>query len=134
MVGAGLEAAVSARRGLSLMEVVVTTSILAMVFMLVANLFPTSFMALRTSGQRMEAESLAASLLEDYRSRPHSQLPVGLDVSPQTEGPYQARVRVMAVSGEDPNYLVEIRVEVSWSDKVGSHQTLLSSYVAALPQ
>ncbi|MGE0493602.1 MAG: prepilin-type N-terminal cleavage/methylation domain-containing protein [Vulcanimicrobiota bacterium] len=129
-----MEVDIIARRGLSLMEVVVTTSILAMVFMLVANLFPTSFMALRTSGQRMEAESLAASLLEDYRSRPYSQLPVGLDVSPQASGSYQARVRVVPVSGEDPTYLVELQVEVRWADKVGSHQTHLSSYVAALPQ
>ena len=134
MVGAGLETDMTARRGLSLMEVVVATSILAMVFMLVANLFPTSFMALRTSGQRMEAESLAASLLEDYRARPFSQLPVGLDVRPQASGSYQPQVQVLAVAGEDPAYLVEVRVEVSWSDKIGSHQTSLSSYVAALAQ
>jgi len=62
------------RRGFSLIETIFAASILSIVIMVLFNLYPSSLLAVRRAEHRLEATTLAQSILESKRAMPFSQL------------------------------------------------------------
>lgn len=62
------------RRGFSLIETIFAASILSIVLMVLFNLYPSSLLAVRRAEHRLEATTLAQSILEAKRALPFSQL------------------------------------------------------------
>lgn len=59
-----------ARLGLSMLDVVFTASLLAVVFMVLLSLLPTALLSTRQTEHRLLAGSLAVAILDECRSRP----------------------------------------------------------------
>lgn len=74
------------RRGFSLIETIFAASILSIVLMVLFNLYPSSLLAVRRAEHRLEATTLAQSILESKRAMPFSQL-TGLTVDTDYEVP-----------------------------------------------
>ncbi|MCE7874383.1 hypothetical protein DYH09_28985 [bacterium CPR1] len=110
------------RRGASLAEAILCFAILTLVVLLIFNLYPTSVAAVRVSGQRLQANALADSILEEQLTRPFSQLVPGptqaLPAVPGRGATFQPSVQFFAVNraGIDPGLLVGVRVRVVWTD------------------
>lgn len=122
------------RRGFTLMEVIVSTTVLAVASLLVFNLFPTSFLAIHTAGARIEAQDLASSILEQRRSLAFSQFQAGTveTLKPVVTASHTRlcpSLATRAVSGVDPSRLVELDATVAWSDPSGHHKVEMSCYV-----
>lgn len=125
------------RRGLSLMEVVLATSVLGLVAMMIFQIYPTSFVAVQAGRHRMEAEGWADSLLEQERGAAFGSLVVGSERYPERlvvgDGTvYTACLRVKSVDGLQTERLVAIEAEVSWKDGTGEHRIVMETYVAKL--
>jgi Tfp pilus assembly protein PilV len=106
----------SPRRGLSLVETTMAGFVIALAVIFVANLIPTTMLALRSSETRTQANLLAQSLLEGMRSVPFSRLaaiPAGQVKSDNVILSYQSFVE--DVTDADPKFLKRIRVEVTWT-------------------
>lgn len=131
------------RRGSLLAEVVFTIAIVAVVFLTVLELYPSSFLTHARARQEVEAGDRAESILELAESCPLSALlPPGggprRDWTPEDPGPLAAELRnqtslqgiVYRPSVEvtrqevDPRgrtLLVRVRVEVRWSYQRRQH-------------
>ena len=120
------------------MDVVVSSCLLAVVAMLVFNLYPTSFLSLRSARGRTVASNQACSLLEQYRVVPFQQLVPGkIWDGPQLQSDgvaFDSKISAQNVQGSDPTRLVQVEVEVSWSDSTGLHNVKYASYVSHLPR
>lgn len=104
-------------RGLTLIEVIVSILILSLVLIFVLNLFPSAMAAARQGEQLVCADNIASSLLDDYASRPFSQLVVGIDYLEEQKFDniaYRPRVETLEIPGTDPENLKAIRALVEW--------------------
>jgi uncharacterized protein (TIGR02598 family) len=61
-------------RGFSLVETIFAASILSIVLMVLFNLYPSSLLAVKRAEHRLEATTLAQSVLEKKRTRPFGEL------------------------------------------------------------
>lgn len=104
------------RRGLSLAETVLATTLAGMMLVLIINLFPSSMATVRKAELRLRAATLADSLLEQKSVLPFSKLPVGLSQETE-EKPFHLTFTVVKVDAENDSYLRELRVKVQWEDR-----------------
>jgi len=102
------------RRGFSLIENLMAFTLIALVLILLLNLFPSSVATVRKSEQRYEALTLAGNLLEQQAARPFSKLVVGT-VEESEVGAFKVRTEVRKVDGENEAWLKSIRVTVNWT-------------------
>ena len=107
------------KRGLSLVETIFSLALLALVLIVVLNLFPSSMATVRVAEQRYRAETLAASVLDDQVSQPFSSLTVGLSqdlaASIYDQVAYRPHLDISAAGTEDPNYLKSVKITVQWT-------------------
>ncbi len=110
-------------RGLSLSEIVLSTFVLLLVVLVVFQLYPSAVASVRVSGQRMQAEALAESILSQAMEKPFHQLAVGPAAPlPTVQGRgtvFEPSLQVLAVTepGIDPDRMRALRVRVSWRDR-----------------
>lgn len=110
------------RRGVSLLEIIFSLFLLGLIIVMVANLYPSTLGSVRYSGQRLEANALASSLIEKEMARPFTQLVAGppqtLPVVPGKGAVYTPTVEIFAVNepGVKPGLLIGIRARVDWVD------------------
>lgn len=110
-------------RGISLAELILSFFLLLLTVLLIFQLYPTAVSSVRISGQRSQANALAASVLAEYLDRPFSQLTLGL-APPRAAVPgrgtsFQPSVEILPVNqpGVRPERIRAIRVTVTWTDR-----------------
>lgn len=123
------------RRGLSLMEVVLGASLLALVFLFMLNIFPATMIGVRKAEHRLDAASLAESILEAARAAPFTDLvpgsydadtPGALPLSRYTcedQTVLEPHLSIDTVPGIPADQLVRLRLTITWKDRSGP-QTL----------
>lgn len=102
------------RRGLSLVDVVFTASLLAIVFMVLLSLLPAAMLSIRQTEHRLTAGSLAQHVLDECRSRPFSLLAANQVVDITTAGPLGDILRQLPTRGDDAvEFATTLKVEDS---------------------
>ena len=107
------------RRGLSLLELIVSLSLVLLVVTFVLNLFPGSLISLRRSESRRGAESLVQNELESALSLPFDSFAVGSTVNlpdRQLNGRSYKLQRMVMSAGGPPAQIVTLQVEARWDE------------------
>jgi len=118
------------RRGISLAELILCFFLLGLVVVLIFNLYPTSVASVRYSGQRLQANALAESLLQQQLARPFSQLVPGPPQAlPGVDGQgtrFQPTLEIFPADrpATKPGLLMGLRVRVSWVDRQVPHEVV----------
>lgn len=124
------------RRAMTLVEVIFTASLLAVVFMVLLSIFPTAMFSVRQTEHRLTANNIAQAVLDACRSGPFSQLVNDQTVDLTTPGPLGDVLRRSNQKGEDKlefqptlrvtasptstvprNTLCQLTVEVAWKER-----------------
>lgn len=105
------------RRGMSLIEVVLSATLLSLALMAILTLLPSANMVGRQAEIRMQADHLAQTLLERRRLLPFAQLvpqpPTLLAVVKRSDLPDMQPIVEIVATGAG-NHAREIRVTVTW--------------------
>ncbi|MEW6281480.1 MAG: hypothetical protein AB1758_22915 [Candidatus Eremiobacterota bacterium] len=119
------------RRGVTLAESILAVFLLSLIVVLIFNLYPASIASLRVSGQKLQADSVAGSILEDYMARSFTQLVVGppqaLPPVPGKGVTFQPEVEIFEVTQPadvDRTRIRGIRVTVRWSQNSRNHSVV----------
>ena len=106
------------RRAFSLAETAVAMAVLGLTLLLVLNLFPSAMLARRASEQRLQAQSLARSYLEQQLEVSFHLLRSGPLAEVEKEGvSYRIRLEVTDSPQARPEYLKVLRVVVQWNER-----------------
>ncbi len=109
--GAHSRELLSAEGGLSLVETLVATAILAVAVVMLASAFSTGSVALRKGETRITAENLARNQLEYIKSLLYLPAPASYAIISPLPAGYSVSAQATAVSGRDSN-IQKITVEV----------------------
>lgn len=107
-------------RGFSLIETVVSASLLAMVLLVIVSTLPSVYLVQNRGRYRLAAHQLAQSLLEERRALPFTALnvnsvtPLDPRIIDGTTIQLKPTLEVKAVSGHQPAHLLDVRVTVTW--------------------
>lgn len=135
------------RRGFSLIETIFAASILSLVMMVLFNLYPSSLLAVRRAEHRLEATTLAQSILETKRAEPFSvlaaktpdlyytrqndddlkKLAPGSDANGIVKEDGVTLVpsfKVFHVSGTDPSRMLGLQAVVEWDENQNTQPNL----------
>lgn len=125
------------RRGLSLVEIIVSLALLAAVLIFVLNLFPTALATLNRVEFNHDLDQRARGLLELYAAQSPADWPVGPARSlPSFEvqnTPVQASLEVQKYADSDPERLVKLRLVLNWN-QTGRARTLVRESLVARGQ
>ncbi|MBX3167386.1 MAG: type II secretion system protein [Candidatus Eremiobacteraeota bacterium] len=113
------------KRGLTLVEVIVSLALLVSVSVFLLNLFPTAMTTLRSVQRAEEFDARARSLLELYACE---NWPVGKVQAVQArwrELPVSGEVQVLAYADSDPKLLVLLRLQLQWEKGELVRETLV---------
>ncbi|MBX3172763.1 MAG: hypothetical protein KF760_35525 [Candidatus Eremiobacteraeota bacterium] len=112
------------RRGLSLLETVFASGLLAGVVFMLFNLYPASALAVRRSQDHLQADQIAQTYVALYQAEPFHQLAqlpnhhswTLSEVSVEgTNTKFKPSIEVLyGPDGSDPDVLRQLRVTVSW--------------------
>ena len=124
-------------RGFSLLETTLATALLCAVAIFLFNLYPASAMSIRQSQDRLVADSLAQSILEEYKAAQFTTLNPGKTSRPSVaygdQGSFYPEVEIYPV-GTDPQALVGVRVSVRWQSPRGPRTEQYEMILANLEQ
>lgn len=108
--------------------------LLALVVMAALNVLPSSAIALESSRQRLHADDLAFTRLEEARARAFSSLVPGRPAYyPKAvyDGiEYDSELEVFEVPNRNPEYLRGLRVVVSWESRGVKKRETRETWVA----
>lgn len=109
------------RRGLSLLEVVVSAFLFGAVAIVLLNLYPTALLGMHRNQARTRAVELARSALTAVRNYAFDDYPVGTDKVLSTsalEGvKYTTKVKVSAPPEGSADRLRVVKITVSWDQR-----------------
>ncbi|MBN9418878.1 MAG: hypothetical protein J0I12_25730 [Candidatus Eremiobacteraeota bacterium] len=124
------------RRGMTMLEVIFTASLLAIVFMVLLSIFPTAMFSVRQTEHRLTANNIAQAVLDGCRSGPFSNLVANQTVDLTTMGALGIILRRSNQQGDDKmvytpvlkvaasptstvprNTLCQLTVDVSWHER-----------------
>ena len=89
------------RRGMTLIEVIFTASLLAIVFMVLLSIFPTAMFSVRQTEHRLTANNIAQAVIDECRSGPFANLVPNATVDKTTPGALGDIVRRCDQKGDD---------------------------------
>lgn len=118
--------------GISLVETIFALGLVALVVILVVDLYPSAMATLRQAERQSVATNLASSVLDQEMALPFTQLTVGSQTLPAqvTDGiTYTPRVEIFnyqpaVTPAVDSNRLIGVRVIVDWEYRK-VHRTLV---------
>ncbi|MEW6278658.1 MAG: hypothetical protein AB1758_08565 [Candidatus Eremiobacterota bacterium] len=123
----------SVQFGFSIIEAILSISLLALLIMLLFNLYPTSLLGIRRAEHRLLADNLARSLVERERARPFADLtplpPTNQPSFTNEDGViFQPvlEIRPVGVSG----VTTEVRAMVTWKVQGRTQQVTHAAYVS----
>lgn len=106
-------------RGFSIAETLISVFLLALLLIVLFNLFPTTVLANRQGSQQMQAMDLAQSVLAEARARPFQDLVPG---TTETGGPvtmgdttYTTELVVSPPGTGDPQHLRVLTATINWT-------------------
>lgn len=122
--------------GLSLAEIVITVTLLGFIMMTLFNIFPSSMGAIRHAEHQMIASNLAQSILEEKMAGPFNELSIAPALDPVT-GPDNTLYTLhdytpFTITDTDPQYLMGIRISVSWQERNRSYTMAREIYVSSI--
>ena len=124
------------KRGFSLAETAVSLAVVSLILLFVLNLFPSALVAQKGAEERLQANSLARSLLEQQLDTPFAQLPVGLhrtlDPVEKDGVTYAMRLEVEDSPQADDKFLRVLRLVVRWQARGRQHQIQRQLFVHRL--
>ena len=124
------------RRGLSLLEMIVSLFLVATVVVVVANLFPSALVSVRQSEDMTHANLMAESLLDEQLSRPFGDLILQPETwleSQELDGKqFNSYLEVFQVGTRDTDYLKGLRVKVKWQHGEISREVVHEVYATSL--
>ena len=106
------------RRGLSLVETIMSFFLITFVVLCLINIFPGAMAANRRSELSVLAQSRAEQILEETRSQGFAKLKTGLSapVEVELEGvPFTSQLEVLEVPGHPAETLKAVRVTLKWT-------------------
>lgn len=109
------------KRGFTLLETTLATALLCGLMLFLFNLYPASTMAIRQSQDQLTADSLAETLLSDYKAAPFRSLTPGRTALAKvvySGSDYYPESEIYPV-GSDPDVLKGVRVTVRWQSPRG---------------
>ena len=108
-------------RGVSIAETLIAILLLALLILVVFNMFPTLVLANRQGSERLQAVAVAQNRLAEARSRPFDQLIVGTtEALPDTQDRgivYSSVLSILPPESGDPSRLKILEVSVSWTTR-----------------
>lgn len=121
--------------GLSLIETTFSLFLLGVLFVLLANLFPSSVAAARQNEDRYQAELLAESLLAEHMARDFSSLtltPPSPLPTVQTESglEYHPTLEVFQVGARSTDLVRGLRVRIQWQVQEVNRETVHEVWVS----
>jgi len=122
----------SVKRGFSLLEVVVSISLVGLIVIFVLTLWPSSIVASQAADEQIEAESLAQSHLEESRAVPFSSLGIGTQQLSSPGDRYRVFREVFQPPGTDPDQTVGIRITVLWESKTRSREVVREMWLSSV--
>lgn len=121
---------------MSLIEVIFTASLLAIVFMVLLSIFPTAMLSVRQTEHRLTANNIAQTIVDACRSGPFSNLSANTNVDLSSSGALGDILRRSNQRGDDGmvfeptlqvsksptssaprSSLCQLKVEVSWKER-----------------
>lgn len=115
-------------QAVSIAESVLAVFLLSLTVVLIFNLFPRSMATLRVSGQKLQADAVADSVLEDYMVVAFKDLnpgpPVTLPKVPGRGTEFEPTVQIFDMTGPagvDQTMIKRIKVTVRWKDRHMDH-------------
>ena len=87
--------------GFSLVEVLISASILAVVLLAIASMFPTGYRDVDWSGERTAAVALAQQRMETLRNQPYAALAAGTTIE-NLAGDYVGYTRTTTIQDDTP--------------------------------
>ncbi|MGE0492112.1 MAG: type II secretion system protein J [Vulcanimicrobiota bacterium] len=123
------------RRGLTLVEVIVSLTLIAALVVLVFNLFPGSLLSTARGEQTIQADLIAQSALERKGAGAFSSLVVGQveDLEEVVRHGVHFRGTIEVVSAPaDTQYLKGLRATVRWESRGVEHQVVHESWVSSV--
>ena len=125
------------RSGFTLAETAVGMLITGLLLIFILNLFPSALFAQQAAEERIQANSLARSLLEEQVDQSFSALAVGLNrtFDPVTIGGvvHTRRFEVRQSDQASPTYLRVLLVTVDWQSRELTHRLTRTLYKHKLP-
>ena len=101
-------------RGLTLIEVLIASAILAVGLLALLSAFPIGYVDVNVSGGQSKAAAYAQQMLEQLKNQPFTPGPIN-----QTDTPEAGYIRTWAITQEPgtntPNRLARIQVTVAWT-------------------
>lgn len=111
----------AARRGFSLVELIITTTLMGFILLILFNLYPQSVMAIKHAENRLKAATLAQSLIEQKRAGPFTDIatqPTNEEIYALTgDLPWKVDYECVAIPDTDPTKIVKVTVTVSWTER-----------------
>ena len=138
-----------ARRGETLLEVLVAVAILMVIFVALVSLLPLSMTAVRQSEHRFVAAALAESILAACNAGPYANLATDTSANLLTPGPLGdilrlqncttqdnialvPQINVVGVPGVTRANLADVTVTVVWQDRTNAQVLTREQQIAAL--
>lgn len=103
------------RRGFALIEAVFAFALVGFMLVVTLNLLPSSVVAVRKGEERLQAENLARSFLEQARGASFGSLAPGTTDLESPLPQFIVQQEVYPVDGADPDQLLGVRITVSWT-------------------
>lgn len=121
-------------RGVSLVELIFTATLLSLVFLVLLSLLPSSLMSVRQGEHRLHANALAQAILDECASGPFADLEVDRTYLPTSPGPlgqmlqrqqlrlddgtvFEPTLEVSGVPGIARTSLARVRITLTWKEK-----------------
>lgn len=122
-------------QGFSLLETIFSCCVFGFTLMILFNLLPSSMLAVRQAEERLQAENLARSAVEQSRAQAFATLVPGpVYLLDQTLGPvvYHSRLDISALTGADPKHLLVLRATVNWESRGKSTRLIRESWLSSV--
>lgn len=109
-------------RGVTLAESILAVFLLSLIVLLIFNLYPTAMVSLRGSGQNLQANDVADSVMDEYQEKRFTSLVAGpptvLPKRPGRGTEFTPTVEIFEVNrpNVDKDRIKGIRVTVTWVD------------------
>ena len=108
-------------RAFSLVELIITTTLLGFILLVLFNLYPQSVFAIKHAEYRMKAATLAQSIIEKKRSGPFGELaaaPSQQEIDAlKGDMPYTIDYKCESIPGTDDTKIQKVTVSVSWEER-----------------
>lgn len=102
------------KRGVTLVEVIFTASLVALAFMVLLSIFPTAMFSVRQTEHRLTANNIAQGVLDGCRSGPFRNLITDQDVDTSTPGALGDILRSSDQKGDDKmDFVPTLKVRAS---------------------